>query len=95
MITNINQLDLTKTYTTADYLQWRFKERVELIWGQLFKMSPAPSSQHQIISGNLHFLLANFYPTKYLLRLLMYICPRKTKTQYYNPIYASFVTPEK
>ena len=39
-ITNINQLDLNKTYTFADYLLWRFKERVELIKGKILKMSP-------------------------------------------------------
>jgi len=38
MITDINQLDLNKTYTTADYLQWQFKERVELIWGHIIKI---------------------------------------------------------
>lgn len=27
MITNINQLDLNKRYTYADYLTWQFKER--------------------------------------------------------------------
>ena len=64
MITDIKQLDFTKTYTTADYLQWRLQERVELIWGQLFKMSPAPSSRHQIISGNFYYLLAGFLRNK-------------------------------
>ena len=64
MITDIEQLDLTKTYTTADYLQWRFQERVELIWGQLFKMSPAPSSRHQIISGSLHSIFWNYLKNK-------------------------------
>ncbi len=46
-ITDINQLDLTKRYTYADYLTWRFKERVELIMGRIFKMTPAPSTTHQ------------------------------------------------
>ncbi|TXB63781.1 Uma2 family endonuclease [Phaeodactylibacter luteus] len=57
MITDINQLDLNKKYTYADYLQWGFKERVELIKGRVFKMSPAPSVKHQQVSRNLlHFL---------------------------------------
>jgi Uma2 family endonuclease len=55
MITDINQLDLQKTYSYADYLKWRFEERVELIKGKIFKMSPAPARRHQVISG--HFLL--------------------------------------
>lgn len=37
-------------YTYADYLKFDFEEMVELIRGKIFKMSPAPSSNHQIIS---------------------------------------------
>jgi hypothetical protein len=33
IITNIDQLDLTGSYTYADYLLWQFQERVELIKG--------------------------------------------------------------
>ncbi|HAT81788.1 MAG TPA: Uma2 family endonuclease [Flavobacterium sp.] len=47
IITNIKQLDLKGSYTYADYLLWQFKERVELIKGKIFKMSPAPSRLHQ------------------------------------------------
>lgn len=50
-ITDIGQLDLTKRYTYADYLTWQFADRVELIMGKVFNMSPAPSSQHQYITG--------------------------------------------
>lgn len=49
-ITNINQLDLNKIYTYADYLLWKLEERVELIKGKIFKMSPAPNRKHQDIS---------------------------------------------
>ncbi|MDT9498438.1 Uma2 family endonuclease [Capnocytophaga canimorsus] len=56
-ITDINQLDLNKTYSYADYLLWKFKERVELFRGKILKISPAPSTKHQIISGNIHFEL--------------------------------------
>ena len=38
MITRLDQLDLNKTYSYADYLKWQFEERVELIKGKLFKM---------------------------------------------------------
>jgi len=47
-------LDLNKSYTYADYLKWNFKERVELIKGKLFKMSPAPNRMHQGISSVIH-----------------------------------------
>lgn len=49
MITDFNQLDLNKTYSYADYLLWQFDERLELIRGKIFKMSPAPSTKHQKI----------------------------------------------
>jgi Uma2 family endonuclease len=49
-ITDIRELDTNGSYTYADYLTWQFRERVELILGKIFKMSPAPSSTHQQIS---------------------------------------------
>lgn len=57
-ITDINQLDLNKRYTYADYITWQFKERVELIMGKIFKISPAPTSYHQ---GILSVLLGNLF----------------------------------
>ena len=61
IINNIKQLDLKGSYTYADYLLWNFKERVELIKGKIFKMSPAPSSSHQRISGELTYLLSKVF----------------------------------
>lgn len=52
-ITKIEQLDLNKRYTYADYLTWQFSERLELIKGKIFKMSPAPNKLHQSISRNI------------------------------------------
>lgn len=40
-------------FTYADYLNWNFKERIELIRGKIFKMSPAPSFNHQKVSANI------------------------------------------
>ena len=57
---SIDDLDFSKTYTYADYLLWRFDERLELIKGKIFKMSPAPGRKHQIISGNLFRVISNF-----------------------------------
>lgn len=60
-ITNINQLDLNKIYSYADYLLWKFEERVELFKGKIFKMSPAPNMRHQEINLNLiQILLPKF-----------------------------------
>ena len=53
-------LDLNQIYTYADYYKWRFEERVELIKGRIFKMSPAPNRLHQEIAGKLHLKLGNF-----------------------------------
>jgi Uma2 family endonuclease len=47
-------LDLNKVYTYADYLKWTFDERVELIKGKIFKMSPAPNRKHQELSSFIH-----------------------------------------
>jgi Uma2 family endonuclease len=63
-ITDINQLDLSKSYTYVDYLSWKFNERVELIMGKIFKISPAPISQHQQISIALSSAIYNFLKGK-------------------------------
>ena len=55
MVKDFDALDLTKQYTYADYLTWRFKERVELFKGWVMKMSPAPSSLHQRISMHISY----------------------------------------
>ena len=52
-MTSIDQLDFSRQYTYADYLQWKFQERLELIRGYIYKMSPAPARRHQDISRNL------------------------------------------
>src|SRR5215217_1614082 len=64
-ITDINQLDLEGTYTYADYLLWRFEERLELIKGKIFKMSPAPNRRHQTILGHLHLPIGSFFKNHY------------------------------
>ena len=53
MITDINQLDLNKSYTYADYITWQFTEMVELIKGKIFKFDSTPKSVHQKVRGNL------------------------------------------
>lgn len=63
-ITNINQLDFNKTYSYADYLLWKIKERVELFKGKILKMSPAPSTSHQKISRKLTLSIGNFLAEK-------------------------------
>lgn len=50
---SIDTLDFNGTYSYADYLKWQFEERLELIKGKIFKMSPAPAVRHQRIAGML------------------------------------------
>ncbi len=53
MITKFEDLDLTKQYSYADYLTWQFQERLELIKGHIYKMTPAPARRHQQIVWNI------------------------------------------
>ena len=45
-VTSLSQLDLSKTYSYADYLSWQLTEWVELIKGHIRKKSPAPRLDH-------------------------------------------------
>lgn len=57
------QLDPSGLYTYWDYLKWQFSERVELIKGRIFKMSPAPVRRHQKIVSNLSgYFFNTFHP---------------------------------
>lgn len=56
----LSDLDLTKTYTYADYYSWDFEERVELINGIVFPMDESPGTLHQRVLGNLFFHVAAF-----------------------------------
>lgn len=47
-------------YSYADYLRWNIDERLELIKGKIFRMSPAPNRYHQDISGTLFLKLGIF-----------------------------------
>ena len=64
MIKDINQLDFSKQYTYADYLTWRFDERVELIRGWISRMGPAPLVSHQRILMRLSLPTGNYLINK-------------------------------
>ena len=59
-IEDISVLEPEATYSYADYLRWSFEERVELIKGRLFRMSPAPMRSHQGISSVIGNEIFNF-----------------------------------
>jgi Uma2 family endonuclease len=51
-------------YTYQDYLQWNDGERWELIDGVPYNMSPAPSTAHQRVIGELFFALRSYLKGK-------------------------------
>lgn len=59
-LSDISLLDFSKTYSYADYLKWEFQDRLELIRGKIFKMSPAPATRHQQISSKIFARIWNF-----------------------------------
>ncbi len=59
-ILSFNDIDLSLSYSYANYLTWLFDDRVELIKGKVFKMSPAPNRIHQQVSVHLSAVLFNY-----------------------------------
>ena len=57
---SVNDIDFSATYSYADYMRFTFEERMELIKGRLYQMSPAPSRYHQKSFGSIHNSLYNF-----------------------------------
>jgi Uma2 family endonuclease len=57
-ITEINDLNFDPAYSYADYLLWKFQERVELIRGKISRISDT-NTQHQVISGALFLAFGN------------------------------------
>lgn len=58
-ITSLDQLDPLGIYSYADYLTWRFDERVELFKGKLFPMA-APKRLHQRYARRLSTSIDNY-----------------------------------
>ena len=56
----LGDLDINKVYTYADYFKWKFEERVELIKGRIYEMSPAPSRLHQEQSSYIFYTFYHF-----------------------------------
>lgn len=59
--TDFNSLDLSKSYTYADYLLFKFKERLEIIKGKIYTMSPAPNVVHQRAATRLTGIFYNYF----------------------------------
>ena len=94
----VEEPDMTGTYSYKDYLTWNWDEMVELIGGKIYKMSPAPSSRHQGISGELFRqvpISCSRKNVRFSKHLLMFASPlilnqklTKRFTPLFNPTYA-------
>src|SRR4030065_389320 len=65
-------IKLNEKYTYGDYFSWNDEERWELIHGNAYCMSPAPSREHQKISGILFNKIFTFLADK---KCEVYIAP--------------------
>ncbi|NEU09759.1 Uma2 family endonuclease [Flavihumibacter sp. R14] len=61
---SFEDIDLSGTYTYADYLRWEFNERLELIRGKVFRMSPGPATLHQRVLLELSYQMHHFLRRK-------------------------------
>jgi Uma2 family endonuclease len=57
--TQVEEPDSSISYTYADYLQWKFEERLELFKGRIYKLA-APNTKHQRISFDLASIIGPF-----------------------------------
>jgi len=48
-----------KRFTYTDYCSWPEEERWEIIDGYAYDMSPAPDTEHQLLTGTLYRMLGN------------------------------------
>lgn len=63
-VTQLSQLDLSASYSYADYLTWQLDESIELIKGKISLMAPAPNVNHQRLSMSLSGQLFNYFRHK-------------------------------
>lgn len=60
----LREPDLNGTYTAGDYINWKVDELLELIRGKVFRMSPSPTSWHQVVFSELYFQLKTQFANK-------------------------------
>jgi Uma2 family endonuclease len=59
----VEEPDPSFSYTYADYLKWKFEERLELFRGKIYKLS-APNTKHQEVSGRISYEIFHFLKGK-------------------------------
>lgn len=62
-IQHLEDIDLSGTYSYADYLKWDIDERLELIKGKIFPVT-GPSTRHQRVSMKVSANLYNYLESK-------------------------------
>jgi len=55
---------LEERFTYADYKKWDNEQRWEIIYGKPYLIAPAPTWEHQKISGQLHMQLGSYLKGK-------------------------------
>jgi Uma2 family endonuclease len=55
----VNEIDFSATYSYADYMRFKFEDRLEIIKGKIFLMG-APARIHQKIFGKIFYQLYRF-----------------------------------
>jgi Uma2 family endonuclease len=78
----VEEPEASYSYSFADYLQWKFQERLELIRGRIYKLS-APNANHAIVSQELLFKLVDFFkrePCRAFIAPFDVRLPRKGRT---------------
>jgi Uma2 family endonuclease len=63
MVTSLQDLDLNKVYSYADYLTWQFEGRIELLKGYIRQMAGA-NTAHQRIAFRLSNYFGNYFQDK-------------------------------
>ncbi|MCM2359877.1 MAG: Uma2 family endonuclease [Geobacteraceae bacterium] len=53
-----------RKFTYADYKSWPDEERWEIIDGEAYNMTPAPSLKHQRVLGNIHAIFFDYFKNK-------------------------------
>jgi len=65
-----NAVRANERYRYSDYEKWPEDERWELIAGEAWDMSPAPSASHQIIISRFNLILGNYLTDKNCLSIV-------------------------
>jgi len=78
VIRTLNEIDVSGTYSYANYLRWEISERLELVKGKIFPIK-SPSTLHQRCTGRIFVVLALFLKHK---RCEVFVAPFDVRFPY-------------